>query len=181
MFSATSCSWLNLVERWFAELTNKRIRRGDFRSVAELIAAIQDYLAHTNEQPRPFVWTASVESIMAKVNHCKAIYETAHYHGKAYVVLIWDNASWHKSEAVQSWIASHNATRKQQGLPKLFLLALPTYSPWLNPTEAVVNQNKRRTLFGRNQPDPIQLRTAVETNLLHFHPRKLNMNHAKQH
>ena len=77
-FTPTSCSWLNLVERWFAELTTKRIRRGDFCSVAELIAAIRDYLAHTNQQPTPFIWTASVESILAKVNRCKAIYETAH-------------------------------------------------------------------------------------------------------
>jgi len=77
-FTPTSCSWLNLVERWFAELTNKRIRRGDFRSVAQLIAAIEGYLAHSNQQPKPFVWTASVESILAKVNRCKAIYETDH-------------------------------------------------------------------------------------------------------
>lgn len=77
-FTPTSCSWLNLVERWFAELTNKRIRRGDFRSVAQLIAAIEDYLTHSNQQPKPFTWTASVESIMAKVNRCKVIYETVH-------------------------------------------------------------------------------------------------------
>jgi len=77
-FTPTSCSWLNLVERWFAQLANKRIRRGDFRSVAQLIAAIEDYLAHSNQQPKPFVWTASVESILAKVNRRKAIYGTAH-------------------------------------------------------------------------------------------------------
>jgi transposase len=77
-FTPTGASWLNLVERWFAELTNKRLRRGDFRNVAELIAAIQDYLTSTNEQPTPFIWTASAESILDKVNRCNAIYETVH-------------------------------------------------------------------------------------------------------
>lgn len=77
-FTPTSCSWLNLVERWFAELTNKRLRRGDFHNVAELIAAIQQYLTHANQQPKPFIWTASAESILDKVNRCNAIYETVH-------------------------------------------------------------------------------------------------------
>jgi transposase len=77
-FTPTSCSWLNLVERWFAELTRKRIRRGDFHNVAELIAAIRQYLETHNEQPTPFVWTASAEAILVKVNRCKAFYETVH-------------------------------------------------------------------------------------------------------
>jgi len=77
-FTPTSCSWLNLVERWFADLTRKRIRRGDFHSVAELTAAIKHYLDHHNEQPKPFVWTASAESVMAKVARCKVISETVH-------------------------------------------------------------------------------------------------------
>jgi len=77
-FTPTSCSWLNLVERWFGELTNKRIRRGDFYSVAELIAAIRDYLTQHNQQPKPLIWTASAESILAKLNRRKVIYETVH-------------------------------------------------------------------------------------------------------
>lgn len=77
-FIPTSSSWLNLIERWFAELTSKRIRRGAFRNVPELIQAIHDFLERCNETPNPFVWTASVESIMEKVNRCKAIYETLH-------------------------------------------------------------------------------------------------------
>jgi len=77
-FTPTSCSWLNLIERWFAELTNKRLRRGDFHNVAELIGAIQEYLTHTNQQPKPFVWTASAQSILDKVQRCNAIYETVH-------------------------------------------------------------------------------------------------------
>jgi len=103
------------------------------------------------------------------------------YRGKRYLVLIWDNASWHKSRAVQMWIADHNTSAVQRGLPKLFPLRLPTYSPWLNPTEAVINQNKRRTLFGGNRPEPIQLRTAVEANLLNFHPKKVSLTYAKKH
>ena len=69
----TSASWLNLVERWFGELTQKRIRRGSFASVAELQCAIHHYLDQNNRQPKPFVWTARVENILTKVNHCKAI------------------------------------------------------------------------------------------------------------
>ena len=77
-FTPTSCSWLNLVERWFAELTRKRLRRGDLHNVAELITAIRQYLDHHNEQPTPFVWTASAEAILVKVARCKVISETVH-------------------------------------------------------------------------------------------------------
>jgi transposase len=77
-FTPTSSSWLNLVERWFREITDKRIRRGSFHSVAELEQAIREYLAHNNQQPRPFVWTASVDKILDKVGRCKAILETVH-------------------------------------------------------------------------------------------------------
>ncbi|MBI4310241.1 MAG: IS630 family transposase [Chloroflexi bacterium] len=75
-FTPTSSSWLNLVERWFRELTEKRIRRGSFDSVPELIAAIDEYLAASNADPRPFVWQASVESILNKIAKCKAVYQT---------------------------------------------------------------------------------------------------------
>ena len=75
-FTPTSSSWLNLVERWFRELTEKRIRRGSFESVPELIAAIEDYLAASNDDPKPFVWQASVQSILDKIAHSRAIYET---------------------------------------------------------------------------------------------------------
>ena len=77
-FTPTSSSWLNLVERWFRELTQKRIRRGSFPSVRELVAAIREYLEYNNQQPRPFVWKASAEQILQKVARCKAIYETLH-------------------------------------------------------------------------------------------------------
>ena len=77
-FTPTSSSWLNLVERWFRELTEKRVRCGSFESVPELIAAIDEYLAVSNTDPKPFVWQASVESILAKIVRCKAIYETLH-------------------------------------------------------------------------------------------------------
>ena len=77
-FTPTSSSWLNLVERWFRELTTKRIRRGVFRSVPDLVATIYAYIALNNADPRPFVWTASVEAILAKVMRCRAILETQH-------------------------------------------------------------------------------------------------------
>jgi transposase len=66
-FTPTSSSWLNLVERWFRDLTDKAIRRGVFAGVPELIEAIEDYLAAHNGDPKPFVWTASAESILEKV------------------------------------------------------------------------------------------------------------------
>ena len=71
----TSCSWLNLIERWFGELTNKRIRRGSFFSVRELETAIQEFLSAWNEKPKPFVWTATVESILAKLSRCRQTLE----------------------------------------------------------------------------------------------------------
>ena len=77
-FIPTSSSWLNLVERWFREITDKRIRRGSFRSVPELIAAIKEYLDNHNQNPRIFTWTASVERIMAKVAKCKEALGTLH-------------------------------------------------------------------------------------------------------
>src|SRR5271169_4248665 len=77
-FTPTSSSWLNLVERWFRELTDKAIRRGVFHSVPDLIAAIEEYLNAHNEDPKPFVWTASVDSILEKVGRCKAVLETVH-------------------------------------------------------------------------------------------------------
>ena len=77
-FIPTSSSWLNLVERWFAEITRKRIRRGTFKSVKDLIDAIQHYIKINNQDPKPFVWTKRVEEILEKVNHCKASTVTAH-------------------------------------------------------------------------------------------------------
>ena len=77
-FIPTSSSWLNLVERWFRELTEKRIRRGNFYSVEELIAAIEEYMQNNYRQPKPFVWTANVEKILEKISRCKVILETVH-------------------------------------------------------------------------------------------------------
>ena len=67
-FVPTSSSWLNLVERWFGELDNKAIRRGIFRSVDELKSSIDAFLKAWNEDPKPFVWTATVESITEKLS-----------------------------------------------------------------------------------------------------------------
>src|SRR4051794_33297065 len=71
----TSCSWLNLVERWFGELTTKRIRRDSFFSVGDLETAIREFLAAWNENPKPFVWTAAVDSIVAKLARCRQTLE----------------------------------------------------------------------------------------------------------
>lgn len=74
-FIPTSSSWLNLVERWFGEITSKRIRRGVFVSVEDLENAIQEFLEAWNSDPKPFVWTATVESIVEKLSRCKQTLE----------------------------------------------------------------------------------------------------------
>ncbi|MGH9072364.1 MAG: IS630 family transposase [Acidimicrobiales bacterium] len=66
-FTPTSSSWLNLVERWFGKLTDKAIRRGVFKSVPDLIQAIDEYLEANNADPKPFVWVATVDEILEKV------------------------------------------------------------------------------------------------------------------
>ena len=74
-FVPTSSSWMNLVERWFAELTSNCVRRGSFYSVEDLKKAIQEFLDAWNENPQPFVWTATVESIMEKLSRCRQTLE----------------------------------------------------------------------------------------------------------
>lgn len=77
-FTPTSSSWLNLIERWFAELTRKRIRRGVFRSVPELVASIEEFIRINNLDPKPFVWTKRADQILEKIGRCKAVIETLH-------------------------------------------------------------------------------------------------------
>jgi transposase len=72
-FIPTSSSWLNLVERWFGQITDRRLRRGTFTSVKKLIEAIEDYIAAHNEDPKPFIWTAGAEAILAKVRRARAV------------------------------------------------------------------------------------------------------------
>jgi transposase len=77
-FTPTYGSWINLVERWFAELTNKRIRRGVFRSVKELETAIREYIEIHNEDPAPFVWTRTADQILASIARYAQRTLTAH-------------------------------------------------------------------------------------------------------
>jgi transposase len=78
-FTPTSASWLNLVERWFASLTEKQLRRGVHHSSRELESAIYHYLDVTNAQPKPFVWTKTADAILANVaRFCKRTLETGH-------------------------------------------------------------------------------------------------------
>jgi transposase len=71
-FTPTSASWLNLVEGWFAQLTNRRLRHGSFDSVAALTEAIDDWTSHWNEDPRPFVWHTPAKQIITKVRRGRA-------------------------------------------------------------------------------------------------------------
>ena len=77
-FIPTSSSWLNLVERWFREITEKRLRRGSFHSVPALIAAINEYLDNHNQKPQAFVWSAPVERILSKIAKCKEALDSLH-------------------------------------------------------------------------------------------------------
>jgi hypothetical protein len=74
-FVPTSSSWLNLVQRWFGELTAKAVRRGSFTSVADLQSSIAAFLEAWNENPNPLVWTATAESIQAKLARCRQTLE----------------------------------------------------------------------------------------------------------
>ena len=78
-FVPTSSSWLNMVERWFREITTKRIRWGSFRSVDALVHAIQDFIATHNEDPRPFVWTADLKDILPKIMRAHEALDTMQY------------------------------------------------------------------------------------------------------
>jgi transposase len=71
-FIPTSSSWLNVIERWFRNITDQRIRRGVFRSVDQLEAAIQDYINHHNAYPKSFVWTAKADDLLEKVRRARA-------------------------------------------------------------------------------------------------------------
>lgn len=78
-FTPTYASWLNQVERWFGLITQQAIRRGSFKSVSDLVTRIDHYVEHYNTHARPFVWTATAESILAKIERlCKVINGTQH-------------------------------------------------------------------------------------------------------
>jgi len=77
-FTPTSASWVNLVERFFRDITEERIRRGVFRSVDELKQAIMQYLEHRNAHPKPYQWTASPDVILTKVAKAKDTLLTLH-------------------------------------------------------------------------------------------------------
>jgi transposase len=77
-FTPTSASWLNMVERFFRDLTANRLRRGVFRDVMDLVSAIDDYVDRHNENPKPFIWTASANDILEKVKRARKALVTAH-------------------------------------------------------------------------------------------------------
>jgi len=77
-FIPTSSSWLNRIERWFREITEKRIHRRIFRSVPDLIAAIEEYLANHNQNPRVFIWSAPLDKILDKISKCKEALDSLH-------------------------------------------------------------------------------------------------------
>jgi hypothetical protein len=77
-FTPTSASWLNMVERFFRDLTQNRIRRGVFRDVEELIYAIDEYVDRHNKSPKPFIWTASATDILEKVKRARTALNKGH-------------------------------------------------------------------------------------------------------
>lgn len=76
-FVPTSSSWLNLIERWFRELTTKRIRRGTFRNTDVLVSTIMDFIKKHNQDPVPFVWTAKADTILKKIRRAHAVLNKA--------------------------------------------------------------------------------------------------------
>lgn len=80
-FTPTSSSWLNLIERWFRELTQKRIRRGTFRSVREVIDAVMAFIESHNDDSKPYLWTARAADIIAKVRRARAVLENVKQSG----------------------------------------------------------------------------------------------------
>jgi len=99
-FTPTSSSWLNLVERWFPELTDKALRRGAFHSVPDLITKIEDYLAANNTEPKPLVWTATADSILKKVARGRVALETIKH-----MAGIWDKVSQSGANTVIATVA----------------------------------------------------------------------------
>jgi transposase len=77
-FTPTSASWLNAVEGFFAKLTKRRLKRGVFKSIVDLQAAINRFLAETNDAPRPFTWTADPDKIIASVRRGRQALDTIH-------------------------------------------------------------------------------------------------------
>jgi transposase len=78
-FTPTSSSWLNLVERWFAELTTKKLRRGAHRSVRALNTDIRAWIQTWNNDPKPFVWTKTADQILESISrYCNRINESRH-------------------------------------------------------------------------------------------------------
>jgi transposase len=71
-FTPTSCSWLNMVERFFRDLTEKQLRRGVFRNIEELLESIGEYIDNHNREPKPFIWTAKASDILEKVKRAQA-------------------------------------------------------------------------------------------------------------
>jgi transposase len=76
-FTPTSASWLNMIERFFRDLTENRIRRGIFRDLEQLIMAIGDYIDHHNDNPKPRIWTASASDILEKVTRARTAMNNA--------------------------------------------------------------------------------------------------------
>jgi len=78
-FTPTGASWINLVERWFAALTEKQVRRGSYHSTKQLEVTIRTYIRMNNEDPKPLVWTKTADEILASIaRFCKRTLDSAH-------------------------------------------------------------------------------------------------------
>jgi transposase len=93
-YTPTSCSWLNAVEGFFAKLTRRRLKRGVFRSIVELQAAINRFLAETNDNPKPFTWTADPDKIIAAVRRGHQVLDSLHSHVRHYQMQASEIVAW---------------------------------------------------------------------------------------
>ena len=121
-FTPTYGSWINLVERWFAELTNKRIRRGVFRSVKELEAAIRQYIEIHNEDPTPFVWTRTADQILASI----ARYRPTHH--PTYLTNHWDRRLARRVRATSTISAVDRGCREDKSSLSAKIAALVSFA-----------------------------------------------------
>jgi len=94
--------------------------------------------------------------------HLEALLMQYQAAGKRVLVIIWDNASWHKAKALRRWYHRHNQRAKREGLIRLLIVGLPNRSPWLNPIEPVFGQAKRHVVGRRTVPEPRELKRKTE-------------------
>lgn len=122
------------------------------------------YEALTGQVRRHYAPRCNQTQVRAQLEDLLAQYQAE---GKRVLVVIWDNASWHKAQALRRWYYAYNRRAKREGLIRLLLVALPGHSPWLNPIEPVFGQAKRHVVGNDSEPRPAELKRKTERYFKH--------------